>query len=144
MALTALRRHAAAFAVTLVLALVAGPATGAACAHLGDMTSASGHEMGGPAMAHGEMAHNEAPPCHDAPVPVEEAPASQDCASACCAADVPPPVTTAHVLTVSDVPTPLAFEVRGPEATPPVAAVPPTPSPPRPTRLHVEIGRFLI
>lgn len=145
MALSAFRRRAAALAGLLVLALVAGPAASAACAHLVAPAGMEA-EMGHGPMAHGSS-HHEAPPepapCHDDGT--EEAPpVTHTCASVCCTTDAPTPVPPAPAVASTDVPAPLVVDTLALEAEAPDVDVPPTPSPPRPTRLHVEIGRFLI
>ena len=136
-------RRSPALALVLMLALVAGPAAGAVCSHMGAPEAESG-------MAHEMAAHDMASPsgmeaemCHDAP----EAPTHEhgtDCVSPCCTADVPAPTPVLPVLDalpaaplaapVAEAPT-APFEVLRPRP----AASPPTPA----LRVHLLLGRLL-
>lgn len=128
-----------------VLALLAGPVASAMCSPGVEVASgAPGHEMPEhPAPGHG----SETPPCHGAPADDEPAPGkapapSHDCASACCAAEVPAvpteaplPALTLVQAIVLDAPAPVA---------PAKVRTRPREAPPPESRRHALLQRFLI
>ena len=137
--LVPLLRRSPAFVLLAALAFAAAPVAQATCALSGDhgrtshapadeVPDAPAHETPMPA---GHDAP-EAPPCHDAPAPAPEAPASSsDCASACCAAEAPVSGESAVVVPVASVAAAVAPAVQpGVEAA--EAAPLPPPSPPDP------------
>lgn len=133
----------------VALAILAGPTAGAVCLHA--MAGTMDHGETAPAMPMEHAGDSETPPCHEtpeAPLPTHsshDAPQG-DCASPCCTAQAPAPETTPPALAGSSVavpaPTPVDAEpVRHLTAERIETVWSP---PPRPTRLHAELQRFLI
>lgn len=136
-------------AALVALAILAGPTAGAVCLHAMAGTMDDGETM--PAMPMEPAGDSEMPPCHETP---EAPPPSHsdhdapqgDCASPCCMVQVPLPETTPPVLAGASVavPAPVVVDAE-PVARPGVEQVATAWSPPpRPTRLHAELQRFLI
>ncbi|MBC14662.1 MAG: hypothetical protein CMM85_17050 [Rhodothermaceae bacterium] len=133
----------------VALAILAGPTAGAVCLHA--MAGTMDHGETAPAMPMEHAGDSETPPCHEtpeAPLPTHsshDAPQG-DCASPCCTAQAPAPETTPPALAGSSVavpaPTPVDAEPVRHLTAERVETV--WSLPPRPTRLHAELQRFLI